>query len=364
MKLSDQCRQLTCFDCRKLDPLHPLGPRLVSPEYSKTVKEVKTYPLLASERIFFLCWDFRGSSELYTTMYPSPEKFCYTFKFSSGTKTQIHTHDYIELAYVVKGTFTQKICDHNIIFHEGDFILIDKNCIHQDYLTDQDSIVLFFGIENSMFEEIMNENVTTQKIISFLQTALMKQKDLQQYIHFRPLNKAREKMEPCISLLISELYNADIASSHICKGLLLRIFRMLSISYEFSLSKEQKKTMNWVIFEEVCDYIEMHYQSIQTQELMDLFHFQKDYFNRLIKKKTGMTYSEYLQDIRLKKARQLLDETNLSVSDIAEQIGYHNKGYFYKIFTRKYGMTPAQYRKDAGTNKRTMAAISPETPFQ
>ena len=151
MKLSDQCRQLTCFDCRKLDPLHPLGPRLVSPEYSKTVKEVKTYPLLASERIFFLCWDFRGSSELYTTMYPSPEKFCYTFKFSSGTKTQIHTHDYIELAYVVKGTFTQKICDHNIIFHEGDFILIDKNCIHQDYLTDQDSIVLFFGIENSMF---------------------------------------------------------------------------------------------------------------------------------------------------------------------------------------------------------------------
>ena len=139
---------------------------------------------------------------------------------------------------------------------------------------------------------------------------------------------------------------------------------MLSSSYEFSLSKEQKKTMNWVVFEEVCDYIETHYPSIHTQELMDLFHFQKDYFNRLIKKKTGMTYSEYLQDIRLKKARQLLDETNLSVSDITEQIGYHNKGYFYKIFTRKYGMTPAQYRKDAGTNKRTMAAISPETPFQ
>ena len=62
-----------------------------------------------------------------------------------------------------------------------------------------------------------------------------------------------------------------------------------------------------------------------------------------------MTYSEYLQDIRLKKARQLLEETDLSVADIAEQVGYHNKGYFYKLFTRKYGVTPAQYRRDAGT---------------
>lgn len=346
MDLSKECRQFTSADHKQLISNHPMGARLVSLEYSRSVKEVKTYPLLSSQRIFFLCWNFSSGSRLRATMYPAPDKFCYHFRFGDGAKTQLHTHDYIELGYVVKGSFKQKISDRDILFQEGDFCLIDKNCIHQDYLIDQDAVIVFFGIENSMFEEIMNENVTTQKIISFLQTALMRQKDLQQYIHFRPTNGAREKMEHCLSLLLTELYEPEIGSEHICKGLLLRIFRLLSTSYEFSLTKEQQKTMNWAVFEEVCDYIQAHYQDINTQELMDLFHFQKDYFNRLIKKKTGMTYSEYLQSIRLKNAKRLLLETEFSVSKIAEQVGYHNKGYFYKIFTEKYGMTPAKYREE------------------
>ena len=58
-----------------------------------------------------------------------------------------------------------------------------------------------------------------------------------------------------------------------------------------------------------------------------------------------MTYSEFLQDIRLKKAEQLLLLTDTNVSEIAELVGYHNKGYFYKIFTERYGTTPAKYRK-------------------
>ena len=125
----------------------------------------------------------------------------------------------------------------------------------------------------------------------------------------------------------------------------MRIFRLLSTGYEFSLSREQKKTMNWIVFEEVCTYMETHYRTIETQDLINHFHFQKDYFNRLIKKNTGMTYSEFLQDIRLKKAGQLLLQTDTNVSEIAELVGYHNKGYFYKIFTERYGTTPAIYRK-------------------
>ena len=81
-----------------------------------------------------------------------------------------------------------------------------KNCIHQDYLSCQGSLVLFFGIENSMFEEVINEHITTEKIITFLQTALMKQNDLQQYIHFHPAANARKEIEPCLSLLLTELY--------------------------------------------------------------------------------------------------------------------------------------------------------------
>lgn len=348
MNLTDLCREFISPDTRQLEKNHQLGRRLVCPEYSSSVQEVKTYPLLPSEQIFFLCWDFHEKGQLHATMHPAPEKFYYSYPFEEYSKTQLHTHDYIELGYVARGTFKQRICDKDVTFYEGQFCLIDKNCIHQDYLISQDGLVLFFGIDNNMFDEILKEITSADKIKTFLETALMKQKEVQQYILFSPLENSNDtiqtEMEDSLSQLLHELYHRNTGSVYICKGLLLRIFKLLSTQYGLSISKESHHSMTWMIFEEVCSYIQANYQTIETHDLMDKFHFQKDYFNRLIKKYTGMTYSEYLQDIRLKKAEELLLTTDTNVTEIAELIGYQNKGYFYKIFTEKYGMTPAKYR--------------------
>ena len=196
-----------------------------------------------------------------------------------------------------------------------------------------------------MFSEIMEENVTTQKITSFLQSALLKQKDLQQYLLFTPGSCGEQELEDCLLLLLKELYYHDIGSRHICKGLLFRIFAIISTKYDFSLSKEQRKTMNWIIFEEVSAYIRAHYADVTIRALTDTFHFQEDYFNRLIKHKTGLTYSAYVQQIRLERAEHLLLTSDKSIEEIAGIVGYRNKGYFYKIFQQKYGTTPSKYRQ-------------------
>jgi len=344
MNLALQCTKLSSSPIPKIDSQHEINTRLVCPEYSTSVNEVKKYTLLTSEKIFFLCWDFQ-EKYLNASIYPSLEPFFYQFSYTKAQKTQLHTHDYIELGYIVRGTFKQRICEKDISFHEGEFFLIDKNCIHQDYLTSENGLVIFFGIENHMYEEILNENIGTEKIVTFLKASLTKQKEVQQYIHFLPIGNVSLEMETYLSQLINELFRPSVGSSYICKGLLLRIFKSLSTDYEISLSQESTHPMSFMVFEEVCNYIETHYRTIQTRDLMKKFHFQKDYFNRLIKKYTGMTYSEYLQDIRLKKAEQLLLNTDMNVTEIAEQVGYQNKGYFYKIFIEKYGVTPRKYKK-------------------
>lgn len=344
--LTTLCRQITCQESNILSADHKMGARLVCPEYSKSVKEVKTYPLLGDERIFALCWNIRPDAKIHATMCPSPTHFSYMRSFDPDSLTQLHTHDYIELAYVVEGSFRQKILGNDIVFEKGELCLIDKNCLHQDYLAKEPATILFLGIANDMFAEVMDENVTTQKIISFLQSALLKQKDLQQYLHFKPKATSGSDMEDCLYALLKELHTNNIGSRYICKGLLLRIFRIMSAQYDFSLSKEQQKTMNWIIFEEVSDYIQHHYADITIYDLVNVFHFQEDYFNRLIKKKTGLTYSAYVQDIRLKHAEHMLTHGTESIEDIAEAVGYHNKGYFYKIFQKKTGMTPSQFRKN------------------
>ena len=60
-----------------------------------------------------------------------------------------------------------------------------------------------------------------------------------------------------------------------------------------------------------------------------------------------MTYSAYLQQVRLEKAAFMLTRSNMTIDEICEAVGYRNKGFFYKIFKQKYGMKPAEYRKNS-----------------
>ncbi|MEG2350456.1 MAG: AraC family transcriptional regulator, partial [Hungatella sp.] len=340
------CHQITNLEPVQLSEEDEIGPRLMQPEYSLSVQDVKTYLPFNQDRMFALCWNMgtSGIRRFYATIKPSAAPFCYSCSFIPGSRTQLHTHDYLELAYVVEGEFRQKILGKDIVFKKGELCLIDKNCLHQDYLTDDAAIILFIGIANEMFVEIIDENVTTQRIISFLQSTLLKQKSLQQYLHFRPRQDAVAAMESSLYSLLFELAAGDRASFYICKGLMIRIFRLLSTEYEFSLSRELRQTMTWVVFEEVTAYIRQHYAKITIRDLATTFHFQEDYFNRLIKLRTGLTYSEYVQHIRLSQAEFLLKTTNQSIEQIADRVGYHNKGYFYKIFKEKYHMTPSRYR--------------------
>jgi AraC-like DNA-binding protein len=74
-------------------------------------------------------------------------------------------------------------------------------------------------------------------------------------------------------------------------------------------------------------------------------NYNPDYFNRLIREYTGMTYSKFLQHIRLEKAGYLLKTTGYPVEDISRRVGYENLGYFYKIFYEKYRTTPKGFRE-------------------
>ena len=115
----------------------------------------------------------------------------------------------------------------------------------------------------------------------------------------------------------------------------MRIFGLLSTGCEFSLSRELRQEMSWIVYEEITEYIAHHYATVTIRELVENFHFQEDYFNRLIRSKAGISYSEYVQRIRLEKAEVLLRTSSMTVDEVAEAVGYQNKGYFYKIFKKE-----------------------------
>lgn len=346
MKLETYCRSL-CLQPQVLPyEQHPEAIRMVCPEYSIYSQEQKTFPSLMPESFFALCWLFQPEQSLFCRLLPAEETdsacCCH---FQNHSRTQLHTHEYLELAYVISGSFTQVISGNDITFQAGDVCLIDKNCLHQDYLLTQDACILFLGIANDVFEDLMSGGTANDKILNFLQSALLKQKNLRQYLHFRPVSEPPEAFETCLLSLLQELRCNDNASPLICRGLLLRLFRLLSSDFEFSLSREMRREMNWLIYEEISQFIQLHLADISIRKLCEQFHFQEDYFNRLLKQKCGMSYIEYVQDLRISKAAELLVTTDLGIDDIITRIGYQNKGYFYQLFCKKYQMTPAKYRK-------------------
>lgn len=318
--------------------------QILQPEYSAHESVTKSYPFSEKTPLFSLLWDIREPDTLSATILPCERHFLYKKEFKPRMRTQMHAHEYLELFYIIDGEYRQKILGNEFTFHRGEVCLIDKNCLHQEIM-EGNATLLFLGITNGMFQDIMNLQVTTERIASFLNMALMEQKSLQQYLHFKPQADAIPQMEETLASLLLELKRNDEASPLICRGLLLRIFQILSTRYEFSLSKKLQQKMGWILFEEISDYMTLHMQEISIRMLCEEFHFQEDYFNRLLKVRTGMTYTEYLQHLRLQKAEDLLLHTNLTIDEIAGTIGYRNKGYFYKIFTERHRMTPAQFRK-------------------
>lgn len=67
-------------------------------------------------------------------------------------------------------------------------------------------------------------------------------------------------MDETMTSLLLELQRHDEASPIICRGLLLRIFRILNTQYEFSLSKKLRQKMNWILYEEISDYMKQRYE--------------------------------------------------------------------------------------------------------
>ena len=104
-------------------------------------------------------------------------------------------------------------------------------------------------------------------------------------------------------------------------------------------AKEGQKFMMTVL-----GFIEEHYRDGELSELAEEMHYDLYWMSREIKKQSGKTYTELVQQKRLSQAAYLLTHTAMSVMDIGLAVGYENMSYFHRIFQERYGMTPRKYR--------------------
>lgn len=100
------------------------------------------------------------------------------------------------------------------------------------------------------------------------------------------------------------------------------------------------------VLRELLQYMKLHFQDVTQQQLSDLVGLSTSSISQIIRKKTGKSYSEYLLEIRIQKAQELLSTTNESIEEIANQVGYNDYFYFIKVFKKATGISPSSYRKN------------------
>ena len=119
-----------------------------------------------------------------------------------------------------------------------------------------------------------------------------------------------------------------------------------NFSQEMETAEAQKENKTFGRIQTILDYLDGNYASpISLDEIANVACLQKEYFCHFFKKNMGITYTKYLNDLRLSKIRDDLVETDLPVKLILEKHGFTNYKLFRKMFNETFGCTPLAYRK-------------------
>lgn len=138
------------------------------------------------------------------------------------------------------------------------------------------------------------------------------------------------------------------------------LFRLLLTVYEEALPNEEETLHRTPLTPPVMEaimYMEHHYASNPSlAETAQAANFSPSYFSRLFQSQMGMSYSEYLNNVKLRHAQILLTQTRHSLMEIAQETGFCHGNYFSAQFKKKIGMTPGRYRRQASRQSASDAA--------
>lgn len=117
----------------------------------------------------------------------------------------------------------------------------------------------------------------------------------------------------------------------------------LSCLFDFENAQSKGKANKTI--DKITSYIQAHFtEDISLNSVAESVYLHPAYISRLIKERTGKTFSAFITDLRIEKALTLLENSNLHVYEIAERSGFNNLKYFYKVFREVTGKSPSDYR--------------------
>lgn len=243
------------------------------------------------------------------------------FYCKKHTKSQIpyfHGHLFYELLFVHRGKCFQQFEDGSrLCLTKGQCFLLCPNAVHKIERSDSSDVVLKLVIPCELFKQ------TGEGVLGDL---LLKGRIL--------FDKVSETAEYAILKLLREQSRKDRYKDGLIRSYLTILFTELATT----------QPSDYAIEALLNDYFEKNGKNATLSEFAKAQSYHVNYLSRLIKKRTGKSFSELLRLYRMHRAKRLLTESDLSIEAIAFEVGYASASGFYRQFFSSLGMTPAEYR--------------------
>lgn len=267
-----------------------------------------------------------------------------------GYFVPMHWHDSIEVLYILDGETTVNIDQQLFTLHQNEYIILDSKVIH------------------STSCKTFSHFLIIQIPYRFLKTYIP---DID-YIHFQnicsvPASFSDRESSNCVIPEVSILEELRSILEQLVllwntkpQGYPLKyysyIFDLLYImnthfKTEISQSEYHQSEKYMERLTSVMSYVKQHYtEAVSLQDISDYLALNPAYFTRFFKKYMGMTFTEYLNSIRLRHIYEDVLSTDLPIQTILEKNGFTNYKLFMRMFRETYGGTPSQKRKDFHTH--------------
>ena len=250
----------------------------------------------------------------------------------------VHWHDEFEIIYVRSGFLTVSISGESYIGKTGEAFVVSPGNLH--LMGSQSGTVDYYTFLFPLkYISFRTDDMLDEKLLEPLNSGHL-------MICPRVKDTAKELCKQLIEIYMAKKDESEskIATQVRTKIILLQfILEMWKKGFVIENDTSGRNTVE----KEMVSYIQQNFTGkISLREFGEQFHLSEKYISRYFKEHFHITLSQYVTYLRLEHAKQLLQDTDIPVTDVAMQSGYQNVSYFIRSFQKAYAVSPLKYRKN------------------
>ena len=236
-----------------------------------------------------------------------------------------HTHSHTELFFIVSGKGQFLIQEHIFPVNANNLVIINPNVLHtEDSLNAQPLEYIVLGIDGIELATSVNSNG-----------------------HFCILDHFESaEISSCLRNILREMEQKGTGYEDVCQAFMEILIIRLMRSTSLSVPSEPQMVSGNRQCAAVRRYIDLHFKETLTlEQLAEEAHMNKYYLSHAFKREYGVSPINYMISRRIEESKYLLAETDLSLSQIAQLLGFSSLSYFSQVFRRTQSVSPLEFRQ-------------------